>query len=70
MVDINVEAEVVKYQGELEGFLKQLQIVKAQEATLNQAIAERRGILIYLSNLKNPPKEKTKKAEDEKKDEE
>ncbi len=50
-MDIDVEQEIAKYQQELDGFTKQLQLAQQQEATLRQAIAERRGIIIYLQSL-------------------
>lgn len=51
MIEINLEAAQVKYQAELESYVRALQELEAQKAQLIQAIAERRGILIYLNSL-------------------
>jgi len=48
---INIEKEKAKYQAELNSFTAQLQQLEQQRAVLIQAIAERRGILVFLDSL-------------------
>lgn len=57
MADIDVKKELAKYQREVDDFVRQLQVVNNQRATLIQAIAERRGIIIYLQSLDQHKKE-------------
>lgn len=51
MVDIDVEKEKVKYQAEYDQLVSQLNALQQQLAQVTQAIAERRGILIFLNSL-------------------
>ena len=51
MAEIDVKAEIAKYEGELNTFLNQLGQLDSQRATFLQAIAERQGILAYLRSL-------------------
>jgi len=51
MAEIDVKAELARYQAELNSLMQQLQAVENQRATLLQAIAERRGIIAFLNSL-------------------
>ena len=51
MAEIDVSKELEKYQKELEEIIRQLQVIENQRAQTIQAIAERRGIVIYLQSL-------------------
>jgi len=51
LAEIDVKAELAKYQAELNSLVQQLQTVENQRATLLQAIAERRGIIAFLNSL-------------------
>lgn len=49
--EIDVQAEIAKYQAELETFAAELRKLDDQRAILIQAIHQRQGILGYLSSL-------------------
>ena len=49
--EIDVEKERAKYQAEYDAYVRQLNELDAQRVQLMQAIAERRGILIFLNSL-------------------
>ena len=51
MHEIDVEAEVKKYETELNDFLSRMRQLDNQRAELLQAIAERQGIVAYLRSL-------------------
>jgi len=51
MAEIDVKAELARYQAELNSLMQQLQAVENQRAALLQAIAERRGIIAFLNSL-------------------
>jgi hypothetical protein len=51
LAEIDIEAEKTKYEAELNQFITQLQQIEQQRTVLIQAIAERRGILAFLSSL-------------------
>lgn len=51
MFEIDVEAEKTKYQAEFDQFIQSLQALERQRAELIQAIAERRGIIVFLNSL-------------------
>jgi prefoldin subunit 5 len=51
LVEINLEEEKAKYQAELDQFIRQLGELNRQMATLQQAIAERQGIIAFLNSL-------------------
>ncbi len=51
MVEIDLEGEKAKYQAEYDKLVSQLNALQQQLAQVTQAIAERRGILIFLSSL-------------------
>lgn len=51
MTDIDTQRELEKYQAELNQYVVQLQQLDNQRQQLIQAIAERRGIVIYLQGL-------------------
>ena len=53
MVEIDIQVEVTKYQAQLDGFVKQLREIEEQRVQFVQAIQERRGILAFLSSLKD-----------------
>lgn len=59
MIDavIDVAKERAKYQAELAEFESQLARLNQQRELLIRAICERRGILIFLSNLENKKEE-------------
>ncbi len=48
---INLVEEKKKYQAELDQFIQQINQLDQQRATLAVAIAERRGILVFLNSL-------------------
>ena len=48
MAEIDLEADKVKYQAELDSYIRALQELDGRRQQLMQAIAERRGILIYI----------------------
>ena len=50
-VEINIEEQKAKYQTEYDAYMRQLQELEQQRATLIQAIQERRGILAFLNSL-------------------
>jgi prefoldin subunit 5 len=58
MVEIDTTKEIAKYQAEYNQFVSQLQTLQQQLAQVTQAIAERRGILIFLNSLNQNPPEK------------
>jgi len=60
MIEIDIKKELEKYQAELDRFIRQLQIMDSQRAELTQAIAERRGIVIYLQSLNQSEAKKEK----------
>jgi prefoldin subunit 5 len=49
--EIDVEKEKAKYQAEYDQLVSQLNALQQQLAQVTQAIAERRGILIFLNSL-------------------
>lgn len=51
MTEIDVEKEKAKYQAEYDQLVSQLNTLQQQSAQVTQAIAERRGILIFLNSL-------------------
>ena len=51
MTEIDVEKEKAKYQAEYDQLVSQLNTLQQQSAQVTQAIAERRGILIFLTSL-------------------
>ncbi len=55
-MEIDVEKELAKYQGELTGFMRRLQELDGQRAMLVQAINERQGIIAFLTNVNHKEK--------------
>jgi hypothetical protein len=57
MTEIDLDAQKMKYQAEYDQLVSQLQRLHEQVAQTTQAIAERRGILIFLTSLNQHPPE-------------